>query len=92
MKKFKKFYDVTTYDPENLHLLLGYRNRAHFHYSYFREILKEHYNLVYKKSQPKVVLEKTFFDELELRISDTNHLTSFKKLITLLYEIKNGSY
>lgn len=89
LKEFKKYYDITTNDPESLDLYVGYRNKAHFHYSYFREILKEHYNLVYKKSQPKVVLEKTFFDELEIRINETDHLPSFKQLITLLYEIKS---
>ncbi|TDD76928.1 hypothetical protein [Flavobacterium caseinilyticum] len=89
LKEFKIFYDVSTNDPEELDLMKGFRNKAHFHYSYFREILKEHYNLVYKKSQPKVVLEKTFFDELEIRITETNHLSSFKQLITLLYQIKS---
>lgn len=87
LKEFKNFHDVTENDPEDLKLFKGYRNRAHFHYSYFREILKEH-NLVYKKSQPKVVLEKTYFDELENRINETNHLQTFKWLISLLNEIK----
>jgi hypothetical protein len=88
LKEFKKFHDVSTNDPEELLLFKGYRNRAHFHYSYFREILKEH-NLVYKKSQPKVVLEKTYFDELENRVNETTHLQTFKGLITLLNEIKS---
>ena len=52
------------------------------------EILKEH-NLVYKKSQPKVVLEKTYFDELQNRINETDHLQTFKGLIKLLNEIKS---
>lgn len=88
LKEFKKFHDVSTNDPEELSLYKGYRNRAHFHYSYLREVLKEH-NLVYKKSQVKVVIEKTYFDELENRVNETTHLESFKKLITLLNEIKS---
>lgn len=88
LKDFKKFHDVSINDPEELMLYEGYRNKAHFHYSYFREILKEH-KLVYKKSQPKVVLEKTFFDQLENRTNETNHLPTFKQLISLLKEIKS---
>lgn len=87
LKEFKNFFDVSTNDPEELMLFEGYRNRAHFHYSYFREILKEH-NLVYKKSNPKIVLEKTFFDQLENRANETNHLPTFKQFLSLLSEIK----
>lgn len=87
LKEFKKFYDISKNDPEKLELYEGYRNKAHFHYSYFREVLKEH-NLVYKKSQPKVVLEKTFFEQLEIRVNETVHLPTLKQLLNLLYEIK----
>jgi hypothetical protein len=90
LKKYKEFYDVSINDPEELDFIDGYRNKAHFHYSYFREILKEH-KIVYKKSQPKVVLEKSYFDQLENRISKTKHLSSFRNLINLLYDIKDNN-
>ena len=66
----------------------NYKNKAHFHISYFKEILKEH-NLIYKKNKPDIVIERTFFDQLELRVNETNHLQSFKYLIQLLYDIRD---
>ena len=87
LREFIEHYNVVVEDPEAMDKLEGFRNKAHFHYSYFREILKEH-KLSYKKSRPTVVLEKSFFDELEKRVTDTNHLPSYKQLLTLLYEIK----
>jgi hypothetical protein len=87
LKEFIEHYNVTIKDPEGLEKIERFKNLAHFHYSYFREILKEH-NLSYKKSNPKIVLEKSFFDELEKRVNETEHLSTFKQLLTLLYEIE----
>ena len=87
LREFIEHYNVVVEDPEAMEKLEGFRNKAHFHYSYFREILKEH-NLTYKKSRPTIVMDKSFFDELEKRVTDTTHLPSFKQLLTLLYEIK----
>jgi hypothetical protein len=90
LKEFVEHYNVTINDPEELEKIERFKNKAHFHYSYFREILKEH-TLSYKKSNPKIVLEKSFFDELEKRINDTEHLSTFKNFLVLLYEIKSKS-
>jgi hypothetical protein len=87
LREFIEHYNVVVEDPEAMDKLEGFRNKAHFHDSYFREILKEH-NLTYKKSRPTIVMDKSFFDELEKRVTDTAHLPSFKQLLTLLYEIK----
>ncbi len=87
LKEFINHFDVRIDDPEQMKKIEGHRNKAAFHYSYFREILKEK-NLHYSKSRPNIVLEKTFFDQLEKRVNETNHLKSFKQLLTLLYEIK----
>ena len=87
LREFINHYNVIVEDPEIMEKIATFRNKAYFHYSYFREILKEH-NLSYKKSNPNIVMEKTFFEELEKRTMDTNHLPSLKKLFTLLYEIK----
>lgn len=88
LKEFIEHYNVTLNDPEALEKIDRFKNKAHFHYAYFREILKEH-NLVYKKANPTIVMEKSFFDELEKRVTDTEHLSSFKQLLTLLYEINS---
>lgn len=87
LKEFINHYNVIVEDPELMDTLEGFRNKAAFHYSYFREILKEQ-NLSYSKSHPKIVLDKSFFDELEKRVVETDHLPSFKQFLTLLYEIK----
>lgn len=87
LREFIEHYNVTINDPEGLEKIERFKNKAHFHYSYFKEILKEH-NLTYKKSNPTIVLEKSFFDELEKRVNETEHLPTFKQLLTLLYELK----
>ena len=89
LRKFITHYNVVVENPEVMDKLQGYRNKAHFHYSYFREILKEH-NLSYRKSRPTIAMERSFFDELEKRVTDTNHLLSFKQLLDLLYEIQES--
>lgn len=86
LREFINHFNVTSEDPEIMDKMDSFRNKAHFHYAYFREILKEH-NLVYRKSQPKIVMDKAYFEELEKRVNETEHLSSFKSFITLLYEI-----
>ncbi len=86
LREFIKHYDITENDPELMNKIDSYRNKAHFHYSYFREILKEH-NLTYRKSKPTVVMEKTYFQQLEKRTDDTEHIPTFKQLLDLLYSI-----
>jgi hypothetical protein len=89
LRTFIEHYNVTINDPEELEKINGFRNKAHFHLSYFKEILKEH-NLSYKKSNPTIVLERSFFDELEKRVNETEHLSTFKHFLMLLLEMKNG--
>ncbi|WP_405325982.1 hypothetical protein [Leeuwenhoekiella sp. LLG6367-2.1] len=86
LQAFKKHFDVIKEDPELMDEMERYRNKAHFHYSYFKEVLKER-NLTYRKSRPDVVMEKTYLDQLKRRIQDTDHIPSFKKLYDLLISI-----
>ncbi|NOQ26471.1 MAG: hypothetical protein GQ564_14025 [Bacteroidales bacterium] len=83
LREFIEHYNITEKDPELMNKMDLYRNKAHFHYSYFKEILKEH-DLTYRKSKPTVVMEKPFFNQLEKRVDETEHLPTFKKLIDLL--------
>ena len=83
LREFIEHHNVVVEEPEIMEKIDGYRNKAHFHLKYFREILKEH-NVVYTKSRPEIVSEKSFFDELDNRVSDTSHLNSFKEFLTLL--------
>lgn len=88
LKKLMSHYNVLQEDPEKMENLPGYRNKAHLHISYFKEILKEH-NLTYRKSKPDIVMDETFFKSLCKRITETNHLSTFKNLISLLEEIND---
>jgi hypothetical protein len=83
LREFIQHYNVIENDPELMDKMEGFRNKAHFHFSYFREILKEH-KLTYSKSRPKVVLEESFLNELKSRTEQTNHLPTLKSLFELL--------
>lgn len=86
LRSFLDHFNITIEDPELMSKMPAYRNRAHFHYSYFREVLKEH-NLVYRKSRPTVVMEKSYFKQLSKRVNETDHIPSFKQLLDLLKSI-----
>jgi hypothetical protein len=86
LREFIKYYNVVENDPELMSKKEGFRNKAHFHFSYFKEILKEH-NLSYSKARPKVVLEESFINELILRTNETKHLPTLKSFFDLLSEI-----
>ncbi|MFY9243150.1 MAG: hypothetical protein WAO74_08990 [Polaribacter sp.] len=86
LREFIEHYNIIEEDPELMKKMALYRNKAHFHYSYFREILKEH-NLIYRKSKPTIVMEKSYFQQLEKRVNETEHLPTFKQLIDLLYSL-----
>jgi len=86
LREFIEHYNITEEDPELMNKMKLYRNKAHFHYIYFKEILKEH-NITYSKSRPTVVMEKSYFQQLEKRVDETEHLSTFKQLIDLLYSI-----
>ncbi|MDR2918200.1 MAG: hypothetical protein LBV72_02390 [Tannerella sp.] len=85
--EYKRHYNVINEDPELMEKMENFRNKAHFHISYFKEALKEH-DLSYSKSNPKIVTEKSYLDELIKRVNDTTHLSSLKNLIIILMEIK----
>ena len=86
LREFLQYYNVVENDPEFMDKKDGFRNKAHFHLSYFREILKEH-KLSYSKARPKVVLEESFLNELITRTEQTNHLPTLKSFFDLLSEI-----
>jgi hypothetical protein len=89
LRNYMEHYNVINKDPELMNKMENFRNKAHFHFSYFREVLKEH-NLSYSKSKPKIVLEASYVDELIKRTNETQHLPSLKNFISLLLEIKSG--
>lgn len=88
-KKYSGYYNVEKNDPELMKKLSGFSTTAHFHEAYLREMLKE-YNVRYRKSRPKEVLEKHYFDELMKRVKDSpSHLKSFSNCIEIFQRIKS---
>lgn len=85
--EYIRHYNIRNEDPEFMDKKDTFRNKAHFHISYLKEVLKEH-NLSYSKSNPKIVTERTYFNELIKRIDNTSHLLSLKKMIEILTDIE----
>lgn len=87
LNSFLVNHNVINQDPELMDKIDGYRNKAHYHFSYLREVFKEH-NLRYSKSRPTVVLERTYLDELVSRTNDTDHLKTLKNFFNLINELR----
>ncbi len=76
-------------DPELMDKLPQYPTKAFFHEKYLREMLKE-YNIKYKKSKPKEVLERSYFDELQKRVvGSPNHLQSLQTFFKFCASIRS---
>jgi len=84
LRQYIKFFDVRTKDssflpafpPENL-------NRAQFAFSYLKTILSERYkNLIYTKSNPKVIMNEKYFEQIRKRYNDTGHIASFQSFLS----------
>lgn len=87
LNAFLNHHNVINEDPELMDKMEGFRNKADFHFLYLREVFKEH-NLRYSKANPKLVLEKTYFDELMKRTEETDHLPTLKNFLDLLIELR----
>jgi len=89
LKRYINHYNVKVQDPELMDKIEDFRNRAQFHFSYLREVFKEH-KLTYSKSRPKEILKPTYFYELKRRIETTDHLPSLRYFFDFLTNIKNS--
>lgn len=89
LREFIAFYNVMKEDSELMEKLPQYPTKAFFHEKYLREMLKE-YNIRYKKSRPEVVLEKSYFEELQKRVAETpNHLKSLQSFFRFCEMIRS---
>lgn len=88
LRSFLEHHNVIDEDPEVMEKMDTFRNKAHFHFSYLKEVLKER-KLIYSKSNPNEVSSQSYFDELIKRINETEHIGSFKYLIDILLDIRN---
>lgn len=80
---FKRFFDVSTRDPEEMSKGLGYPTRQKLHLAYLQAMLAEH-GRPYSKRNPGIVLEPSYFEALRKRCARTGHLASFQKLLDAL--------
>jgi hypothetical protein len=81
LAELKRFYDVSSDDPEDMGKPSGYTTRAQFHLEYLREMLHEQ-GKVYSKLNPGVVLEANYLDALRRRCASTGHLPSLQVLLS----------
>jgi hypothetical protein len=79
--EFKRFFDVSVDDPEQMGRYPGYRTRQSFHEAYLKAMLRERSHH-YTKQRPRVVLEPSYFEALQKRCARTGHLASFQKLLS----------
>lgn len=80
---FKRFYDVSSDDPERMATYPGYVTRASFHLAYLKAMLAER-SYRYSKQRPGVVIEPSYFEALQARCARTGHLASFRHLLEAL--------
>lgn len=88
-QQYSRHYNVEIDDPELMPKLPNFKLTAHFHIAYLKEMLAEQ-NVRYRKSRPKEVLERYYFDELVKRVEDLpSHLQSFSNCLQILQTIKS---
>ncbi|MFV9067308.1 hypothetical protein ABQ366_18760 [Serratia fonticola] len=81
--KYFEYYDVLENDPEKMGNFSSDLTHAQFHLKYAITALREK-RVRYTKSNCSSVIEETFFQALQQRVSSTPHLNSFRKLNLLL--------
>jgi hypothetical protein len=86
LREFRQFYNVVTHDPELMGRPDSYETKASFHHDYLREEFKER-GLSYSKNNPSCVTEPYYLRELIGRAEGTNHLQSFRYLISQWREL-----
>jgi hypothetical protein len=77
--EYKNIYDVRINDPELLPSCPQQDlNRSQFAFVYLKCMLKDWYPAArYSKSNPKILANTDYFNQLSNRLKDTNHIKSF---------------
>lgn len=83
LRNYRTIFDVLNADPELLPALEEEElNRAQFAAKYLRILLNEKFrNLTYTKKNPKVLLNRKYFDRVKSRFDETNHIKSFDNFL-----------
>jgi len=77
--EFKRFFDVSTQDPEEMGTFPGYITRASSHQAYLKAMFRER-GQSYSKQHPAAAREANYLDALEQRCRTTPHLRSLREL------------
>ena len=81
LKKYKNYYDVFNEDPEQLPRYPEKSlNRAQFAFLYLKRMLKEK-RMNYSKGSTKVICHPRYFEEMQIRHSNTSHIDSFAGIL-----------
>lgn len=82
LREYLSFFNVIDQDPE-LMPAFPPLNRSQFAFRYIKSVLNEKYrNLTYSKSNPKVLLNRKYFDRVCRRHRETGHIPSFSHFLT----------
>lgn len=83
LKAYKKLHDVLSQDPELLPANdVEELNRAQFALKYLCIAIQDKgRHLTYSKRKPDVVLHPKYFSELQSRLDDTGHISSFSSFL-----------
>jgi hypothetical protein len=86
LREYIGHYNVCEDDPEEMEKLPDFKGSSStFHYEYFRCLCQEKRDkgatCHYSKTNPKLVTDKTFLDQLIARYEDINHIASFGEFL-----------
>ena len=89
--KHIEHYNVRENDPEKMSKPdTSKKSTAQFHCEYFRLLCQERGICHYSKTNPKLVTDETFLNELISRYEDTKHIASFGRFLQFCERINNN--
>lgn len=84
---FKRYYDVSTSDPELMGNYSEDYTHSQFHFKYASTALREN-RIMYSKSNPSGVVTHNFLDEIIIRAQQNSHVNSFNNLLACINQIR----
>jgi hypothetical protein len=84
--KYIEFYNIAEKCPENMGRFDGFETRAQFHEAYLRELFFAR-NSTYSKTKPHEIQKKSYLEELQKRIQETNDLASLQSFLDFCKKI-----
>ncbi|MCP4219099.1 MAG: DUF4276 family protein [bacterium] len=90
LKKYCKFYDVSSRDPEAMPNFPGFESISQFHKDYLKKMLRAKH-IDYTEARPREVGKPQYIDALKKRVTDTpGDLKSFQGFLKLTNEMKES--